>query len=234
MRVVFYDVQTVLPIGRNEPCASVEEVLKQSDFVSINVSQLPENDQLIGEAELAMMKKKSYLINAGYPHAVDLEALAKKLQSGHLLGAALDVFPEMPAGNNVEFKHPFTGLKNVILTPNIGDATAQASERTGSEVANSIAWFLSEGSSVGAVNFPSIKAWPLKPGFRRIINIHRNIRGVLKEIDNILSGYNVGKQVLDTNNQIGYLLADVSTDEVTSEIVSEMAMLSNTIRTRIL
>ncbi|KXS20766.1 NAD(P)-binding protein [Gonapodya prolifera JEL478] len=234
MRVIFYDIATVLPMGRNQPQASLAALLPVSDFVAVCVSPTDENRKFIGPNEIRQMKKGSYIVNTSYGDAIDLDAVAEALKSKHLAGAAFDVFPKTPLSNSTTFQHPFSGLKNVIMVPNLGDATQQAHERVGHDVANSIARFLNEGASVGAVNFPSIQTWALKPGTRRILNMHRNVRGVLKEIDYILSAYNVGKQVLETNGKLGYLIADVNTEEVTTEIVAQLALLSNTIRSRIL
>ena len=110
----------------------------------------------------------------------------------------------------------------------------EGSERIGAEVSSSILRYVTDGSTIGSANFPSVASWPLKPGNRRILNMHRNVRGVLQEIDYILSAYNVGKQVLDTKDGLGYLIADIATEEVTTEIVSQLALLAHTVRTRIL
>jgi len=235
MRVIFYDTVALMPIGRAKPKDTLEELLAESDYVALNISAGPENVKLIGKKELEAMKKGSYLLNASFEEAVDIDALASALKSGHLRGAAIDVFPSQPATTkSTSFQTPLQNLPNVILTPSIGDRTVEAKERMAIEVAQSIVSYILDGTTHGAVNFPSIAAWPLKAGSRRILNLHRNVRGVLKEIDNILSAYNVGKQVLDTKDGIGYLIADVSTDTVATEIVSQLALLSNTIRTRIL
>ncbi|KAI8814978.1 D-isomer specific 2-hydroxyacid dehydrogenase [Cladochytrium replicatum] len=235
MKVIFYDDVAVMPIGNAEPRESLNDLLSQSDFVSINVSLTPENSKMIGKEQIAKMKKGSYLINAAYGEAIDLDALSEALKSGHLRGAALDAFPQSLTDVKAEtFSNPFEGCKNVILTPQIGDKTIESFERMGSEVATALVRYVTDGTTVGAINFPSIAAWPLRPNTRRIVNMHRNVRGVLKEIDNILAAYNVGKQVLDTKDGLGYLIADIGTDSVTAEIVSQLALLANTIRTRIL
>lgn len=234
MRVIFFDIQAIMPIGRNQPVETLDELLEQSDFLAVCISGSKDNVGVIGEHHLGKMKQGSYLINTSYGKAVDQGALVEALKSGHLAGAALDVFPSQPSSKNSTFDNAFKGLKNVILTPSIGEHTAETLTRIGIEVASSMIRFLSDGSTVGAVNFPSVAAWPLKPNSRRIVNMHRNIRGVLREIDCILSAYNVGKQVFDTKDEIGYLIADVNTTELTTEIVSQLALLANTIRTRIL
>ncbi|KAJ3415695.1 hypothetical protein HDV05_004373 [Chytridiales sp. JEL 0842] len=234
MQIIFYDNVALMPIGRAMPKNTLDELLVESDFVALNVSSIPENVKFIGEKQLAKMKKGSYLINASFGDAIDLDALAASLKSGHLAGAAIDCFPNQPKTKSTNFTNPLMGLKNVIMTPNIGDLTLEANERVGVEVSNALLRYIHTGSTVGASNFPSVAAWPLKPGSRRILNMHRNVRGVLQEVDYILSAYNVGKQVLDTKDGLGYLVADIATENVTTEIVSQLALLAHTVRTRIL
>ncbi|KAJ3071180.1 hypothetical protein HDU98_005697 [Podochytrium sp. JEL0797] len=234
LEVVFYDVNSQMPMGRAKARKSLEEVLKESDYVSLNIGNSPENKNLIGKKEIALMKKTAYLINASAGDAVDLDALAEALKAGTIRGAAIDAFPNQPSGKKAEFKTPLMGLKNVVMTPNIGDMTTEGDMRVGTEVATAVVNNITLGSTVGTANFPSISAWPLKSGTRRIINVHRNVRGVLQEIDYILSGYNVGKQILDTKDNLGYIIADIAAEEVTTEIVSQLALLAHTVKTRIL
>jgi D-3-phosphoglycerate dehydrogenase / 2-oxoglutarate reductase len=244
LRVIYYDSVALMPIGRASPCASLADLLSTSDFVSINVSNIPENKRMIGQKELALMKPKSYLINTSFGDAVDQDALADAIKSGHLAGAAVDSFPtqtELEAFSSSKFNSPLQNLPNVILTPhygihkvNVARFTTESAQRAGTEITLSISRYINDGTTSGAVNFPSLAAWPLKPGCCRILSMHRNVRGVLREIDHILSAYNVGKQVLDTKEGVGYLIADVFTESVSKEIVSQMAMLANTIRTRII
>ncbi|KAI8853198.1 D-3-phosphoglycerate dehydrogenase [Chytridium lagenaria] len=203
MRVIFYDTVNLMPIGRAEQKLTLDDVLIESDFVALNVSSIPENNKIIGEAQLKKMKKGSCLINTSCGEAVDLDALASLLKSGHLGGAAIDVFPNEPKARKDKFDSPLRNCPNVILTPHIGDMTIEADHRVGAEVASAIRRFISEGATIGAANFPSVAAWPLKAGSRRILNMHWNKRGVLQEIDYILSAYNVGKQVLDTKEGMG-------------------------------
>ncbi|KAL2916419.1 D-3-phosphoglycerate dehydrogenase 2 [Polyrhizophydium stewartii] len=231
LRVIFYDEASIMPIGRAEPVDSLDQLLAQSDYVAINISSSPENVNFFNKERIAKMKKGSYLVNPS-SDAVDHQALADAIKSGHIAGAAIDVFPQS-AVNGKTVTTPLQGVRNVILTPAIARDTIETRRRIVAEVTEHIVRFISEGTTTGAVNFPSVAAWPLKPGMRRILCMHRNVRGVLREIDYILSAYNVGKQVLDTKDVLGYLVADVATDQVTTEIVSQLAMLANTIRTRI-
>ncbi|KAJ3035600.1 hypothetical protein HDV00_003626 [Rhizophlyctis rosea] len=237
LRVLFYDSIALMPIGRAQPVDTLDQLLSQSDYVALNVSPAPENVKMIAAEQLAKMKPNSYLINASFADAVDIDALAEALKSKHLAGAAIDVFPSAPTAPTAQFPTALQNCPNVIISPNISDQTDEAQQRVAGEVTQSIVSYISDGTTHGAVDFPSIAAWPLKAGNRRILNLHRNVRGVLKEIDNILAPYNVQKQVLDTTAGpmgIGYIIADVSTENVATEIVSQLAMLANTIRTRIL
>ncbi|KAI8908997.1 D-isomer specific 2-hydroxyacid dehydrogenase [Gorgonomyces haynaldii] len=230
LRVIFYDVVSLMPIGRAEPVSSLNELLEQADYVVLNISKTPENNKLFGKEQFQKMKSSSYFINVSYGDAVDEQALADALKSGHLAGAALDTV----TATNGKFESPLVGLKNVILTPGIASYTIDSFVRIVSEVCESIVRYIKEGTTTGAVNFPSVAGWKLAPGNCRILCIHYNVRGVLREIDHILSTYNVGKQILDTKDRLGYLIADVKTENVSTEIVSQLAMLANTIRTRII
>jgi D-3-phosphoglycerate dehydrogenase len=232
LRVLFYDILAIMPIGRAEPRASLQELLAESDYVALNISSTTENDFIFGKKELGWMKPGSYLINVSYGNAVDQDALAEAIRSGQLAGAAMDVFPQGPKKGS--FTCPLQGLPNVLLTPGIAGDTKEARLRIVQEVTSHIVRYIRDGTTTGAVNFPNIAGWPLKQDNRRIICMHRNVRGVLKEIDHILSAYNVGKQVLDTKDDVGYLVADVATSQVTTEIVAQLAILANCIRTRII
>ncbi|KAI9193433.1 uncharacterized protein BJ171DRAFT_430075, partial [Polychytrium aggregatum] len=234
LKVIFYDNVSLMPIGCAEPRDTLELLLREADFVAVNVSAIPENVKMMGQAQFAIMKKGSYVINTSFGDAIDINALADAIKSGHIGGAYLDVYPASLQSRNSTFQCPLQGLKNVLMTPSIADKTVEARERVGTEVGMFLRNYLYDGSTVGAVNFPNIVAKPIQPGTRRVLNMHRNIRGVLNEISNILSAYNVGRQILDTKDGMGYLLVDVATEHVSNEIVSQLAMLANSIRSRIL
>jgi D-3-phosphoglycerate dehydrogenase len=236
LKVIFYDVLANMPIGRAEPRTSMDQLLAESDFVSINVSTLQDNVGLIGEKELAKMKPNSYLINCSFGDAIDNEALAKYIQSGHIKGAAIDFHPydDEPKSKKGSFKSVLQRLPNVILTPHIAKRTFEAEVNAAGEVQKSLVKFIVDGTTLGCVNFPSIVGWPLKSGCSRILCLHRNVRGVVREIQNILSTYNIDHQLLDTMDDVGILLVDVDAASVPAEIVSKMASLANAIRTRII
>lgn len=236
MNVIFYDRVAKLPMGNNRAVASLGELLGNSDFVTLHVPETPQTKNMIGEAELAQMKKGSYLLNASRGTVVVIPALAEALKKGHLAGAAVDVYPEEPEGNGEGFQTPLQGLKNVILTPHIGGSTAEAQEAIGKEVAGALIRFINAGTTTGSVNFPLVDM-PQTPGrtLHRILNVHRNVPGVLRDINKIVSdkNANIDAQVLATDPTIGYLVMDLEQD-VSDEVKQAIAELPTSIKTRIL
>jgi len=233
MRVVYYDVMTKLPLGNARSMPTLGELLEASDFVTLHVPALPSTENMMGAAELKRMRPGSYLINASRGTVVDIPALAEALKSGHLSGAAVDVYPEEPETNSDGFASPLQGLSNVILTPHIGGSTEEAQESIGREVATSLIKFVRAGATTGAVNFPQVET-PLIPGTHRILNVHRNVPGVLRDINRIVSDLNanIHAQVLSTDAHIGYLLMDLDQD-VASQVCQAVAGLTTDIKTRI-
>ncbi|OAJ43136.1 hypothetical protein BDEG_26517 [Batrachochytrium dendrobatidis JEL423] len=176
-------------------------------------------DELLAKSDYVAINITSTPENDGL---FDKNMLAKMKQGSYLINAsASEAVDHAALADAIKSKHIAAG------------DTLEARRRIVAEITEDVVRYISEGTTIGAVNFPSVAAWPLKPGSRRIICMHRNVRGVLKEIDHILSAYNVGKQVLDTKDSLGYLIADVMTDQLSTEIVSQLAMLANTVRTRI-
>jgi D-3-phosphoglycerate dehydrogenase len=234
MRVLFFDVSTKLPMGNNRSVPTLEEVLRESDFVSLHVPETPQTKHLIGATEIGQMKKGGYLLNASRGTVVVIDALAAALESGHLAGAAVDVFPEEPESNEQVFASPLRGLPNVILTPHIGGSTTEAQESIGREVANSLTKFVNTGASTGAVNFPAIELAHHR-GTHRILNVHRNVPGVLRDINRIVSDLhaNIHAQILSTEEHIGYLIMDLDQD-VSDDVRKAIAGLETSIKTRIL
>jgi len=234
MRVIFYDHTTKLPMGNNQPVATLEECLAHADFVSLHVPETPQTKEMIGAPELARMKPGSYLLNASRGTVVVIPALAEALKSGHLLGAAVDVYPEEPEANGDNFQTPLRGLANVILTPHIGGSTSEAQASIGREVASSLIKFINTGATTGAVNFPQLEM-PKAAGRHRILNVHRNVPGVLRDINRIVSDHNanIESQMLSTDANIGYLIMDMNQD-VSADVNREVGALPTSIRTRIL
>ena len=233
MRVIYYDIISKLPLGNAKGCSTLAEVLKSCDFLTLHVPATPLTHRMIGLAELAMMKKGSYLINASRGHVVDIEALAGAIKSKHLSGAAIDVYPEEPEANG-QFLTPLQGLDNVFLTPHIGGATEEAQANIGEEVPTALIRFVNTGSTLRSVNFPEVDLAP-SPGRHRILNVHKNVPGVLREINRIVSdlGANIQAQGLATDAEVGYLVLD--TDKaVSSDVKGAIEALSTSIKTRIL
>ncbi len=233
LKVVFYDVVKKLPLGNAMAKSSLEELLKVSDFVTLHVPETPETKDMIGAKELKAMKKGSYLINASRGTVVQIDALVEALQSKHIAGCAIDVFPEEPASNKEKFKSPLQGISNVILTPHIGGSTEEAQYAIGIEVAESFRRYLKIGSSSGAVNFPNVDL-PVKQGTSRILNVHKNEPGVLGEINGLISkaGANIEGQYLSTDEKIGYLVMDLHSDQAPS-LAQDIGKLTRSIRTRV-
>jgi D-3-phosphoglycerate dehydrogenase len=234
MRVLFFDTAAKLPMGNNRATKTMDELLAQSDFVTLHVPETPQTRGMMGEREIAAMREGAYLLNASRGTVVDIAALASALRSGHLSGAAIDVFPEEPETNSDGFESPLRGIANVVMTPHIGGSTAEAQEAIGREVGAALVKFVNAGATTGAVNFPHVDV-PPTPGKHRILNVHKNVPGVLRDINHLVSdlGANIAAQVLATDPEIGYLVMDLDQD-VSGEVKRAMAALGTSIKTRIL
>lgn len=232
MRVVYYDAVSKLPLGNAKPASSLEELFSLSDFITVHVPALETTRGLIGEPEFNQMKPGSYLINASRGDVIDLNALSTALKSGHVAGCALDVFPEEPENNTREYDAPFRNHDNVILTPHIGGATEEAQVNIGREVASTLLRFAQTGSTQFAVNFPAVEL-RLTRQTNRLSNVHKNVKGVLKEINRILSEYgaNIQGQSLHTDSELGYLVVDLN-QPITDDLIDSIQSLKTSIRTR--
>jgi D-3-phosphoglycerate dehydrogenase len=234
LRVIFFDIATKLPMGNNRAAASLDDLLTLSDFVTLHVPETPQTRNMFGQAQIKRMKKGACLLNASRGSVVDLDALASALKEGKIGGAAVDVYPSEPESNSEGFNSPLRGLANVILTPHVGGSTEEAQESIGREVAAALVKFVNTGSTTGAVNFPVVEAPPIS-GTHRILNVHRNVPGVMRDISRIVSDLqaNIHAQVLQTDPDIGYLVMDLDQD-VSHEVRDAIAGLETNIRTRIL
>ena len=234
MHVAFYDVVSKLPLGNARQVHSLHDLLGQSDIVTLHVPELPSTQWMIGAAEIAAMKQGAILINAARGTVVEIEPLAQALRDKKLLGAAIDVFPVEPRTNKDEFVSPLRGLDNVILTPHIGGSTMEAQANIGLEVAEKLVRYSDNGTSTSSVNFPEV-ALPSHPGKHRLLHVHRNVPGVLSEINRIFSDnqINVSAQYLQTNEKIGYVVIDI--DAASSDLaLDKLAQVTGTIRSRVL
>ncbi|KAJ3126436.1 hypothetical protein HK100_010239, partial [Physocladia obscura] len=234
MIVKYFDVNQVFPLGNAVGLKSLEELLKTSDFISLHVPETPETKNMINAKELAAMKKGAYLINASRGTVVDIPALSAALKSGHLGGAAVDVFPVEPFANGKNFQSPLTGATNTILSPHIGGSTEEAQSAIGVEVATALVKFLGTGMTLGSVNFPEVDLKPKSNKSIRIVNVHHNVPGVLKQVNKILSECNIEKQICDSKGSVAYLSADleVSTESNIQAIVDGICALPENIMTR--
>jgi D-3-phosphoglycerate dehydrogenase len=210
MKVIFYDAVTKLPLGNAIAKRSLKDVLSQADIVTLHV---PENDStknMINKITLKHLKKGAILLNYARGEVVDLDALAKAIQEGQVGGAAIDVFPWEPEKNGDKFSSPLQGLPNVILTPHIGGSTEEAQMNIGDDVSNKLFQFLEMGVTIGSHTVPSLSL-PPQEGTHRILHVHRNVPGVLSEINTTLSKNNINilGQYLKTNDEIGYVVLDV-------------------------
>lgn len=235
MRVIFYDIVKKLPLGNSQSCETLTDLLRQSDFVSLHVPDTPQTRNMITATQLAEMKRGAFLVNASRGSVVDIGALAGAIREQRIGGAAVDVFPEEPASNKEKFVSELQGLPNVLLTPHIGGSTEEAQEAIGVEVAQSLIGFLENGSSRGGVNFPNVDLPVLNSTCHRIINVHRNVPGVLRQINGIVSdvGANIQAQFLSTDPTIGYLVMDLEKGEA-REVAERIRQLETSIKTRVL
>jgi D-3-phosphoglycerate dehydrogenase len=234
MQVLFHDIASKLAMGNNRPAASLDALLAQSDFVTLHVPETPLTRGLIGGRELGRMQTGAYLLNLSRGSVVDIRALASALHSGHLGGAAVDVFPTEPDGDTDAFASALQGIPNVILTPHIAGSTEEAQEAIGREVANALVKFVNTGATTGSVNFPQVEPPTLRDS-HRLLNVHHNVPGVLSSINRIVADAqaNIEGQILATNPDIGYLVMDLNR-EVSREVQLQMSALEPNIRTRVL
>lgn len=239
MRVIYFDIVPKLPLGNARAVRSLADLLQQADVVSLHVPATEQTEGMIGERELAMMKKGSFLINNARGLVVDIPALAKAIKGGHLGGAALDVFPIEPASKGDRFTSEVQGLANVILTPHVGGSTAEAQESIAEDVARKLMNFVNMGSTTGAVNVPQVElpgqGEAGEPRSHRILHFHRNVPGVLSKMHRQIAdlGANITAEHLRTNAELGYVVLDV--DPTNAEpILAGLRGIPETIRVRVL
>ena len=236
MQVLYYDIETKLALGNARPAASLDELLAHSDVVSLHVPETPATKWMIGAEQLRTMRAGAMLINAARGTVVDIDALAESLKSGHLGGAAIDVFPVEPQGNAEKFVSPLVGMDNVILTPHVGGSTLEAQDNIGREVAAKLLRYSDNGSTLSAVNFPEVSL-PSHMNSQRLLHIHENVPGVLSRINEIFSreSINIDAQFLQTDSKVGYVVIDVSTSaEHAGELKDALAAIPGTLRARVL
>jgi len=234
MSVVFYDTADKLALGNARRCETLDELLGCSDIVSLHVDGRPTNRDIFGEQQFAAMRPGALFLNLSRGFVVDHGALRAHIESGHLAGAAVDVFPHEPAGRGDEFVSELRGLPNVILTPHIGGSTEEAQQDIGRYVAGKIRDYVVDGSTTMSVNLPHL-ALPQRPDGHRIAHLHHNVPGVLATINGLLADnkVNIEAQLLGTRGDLGYVLTDVSVDYPPA-VLDQLAAMDETVRVRLL
>lgn len=234
MQVIFYDVVTRLPLGNAHPKKSMKEVLQEADIVTLHVPQTAQTKNIINTNTLKHFKKGSILVNYARGQVVDLEALSLALRNKQLSGAAVDVFPVEPEKNGDRFLTPLQNLSNVILTPHIGGSTEEAQANIGDDVSNKLINYLEAGITTGSHTVPEL-AMPLQEGAHRILHIHKNVPGVLSQINTQLSSHhiNILAQYLKTNDSIGYVVLDLNKN-LSREAMTLLKSIKETIKVRVL
>lgn len=249
MRVLFYDVINLMPLGSAQQVETLDDLLSSSDFVTLHVPELDETINMIGSSQFTKMRKGAYFINNARGRVVDIPALIDAIQSGKLAGAALDVYPAEPGANGQPFDNQLNSfatelrsLPNVILTPHIGGSTEEAQRMIGDEVSLALTRYLNGGTTIGSVNFPEVDLrvpYAEERNLIRICHVHKNQPGVLRTVNNLLGGFNVEKQYSDSKGDIAYVLADIVHDQKADryklqELQQEINATDTNVLTRIL
>jgi D-3-phosphoglycerate dehydrogenase len=234
MKVIFYDIETKLPLGNAEDAKSLKDLLKKADVVTLHVPETAQTKNLINKNNLKFFKKNSILINYARGEVVDLDALRIAMENGHISGAAIDVYPREPEKNGDKFQTPLQHVPNVILTPHIGGSTEEAQQNIGEDVSGKLFNYLEKGISNGSHTVPGLSL-PPQEGAHRILHIHNNVPGVLSEINTRLSKNNINilAQYLKTNDEIGYVVLDVD-KKISGQAFQLLKEVKQTIKVRLL
>lgn len=235
LKVIYYDIESKLPLGNATAVDTLDELLQKSDIVTLHVPGTPQTKNMIGEKEFALMKDGVIFQNLSRGTIVDIDALKKAYDSGKIAGAAIDVFPVEPKQKGPGFVSPLQGLENIILTPHIGGSTQEAQENIGIEVSVKLTGYMDTGATLGSKTVPELSL-PLQQNTRRVLHIHHNVPGVLSEINSILSKHevNILAQYLKTNETIGYVVLDVDANAADIEMMEDLKKVKHTIKARIL
>ena len=236
MRVYFYDVADKLALGNARRCETLEELLEVAETVSLHVDGRPGNAGLFGAEQFGRMRRRSLFLNLCRGFVVDHEALRGHLLSGHIAGAALDVFAEEPKSAGDPFASSLQGLPNVILTPHIGGSTEEAQTDIGRFVAGKLRDYADSGHTTMSVNLPQVQSDSRATGRSRLLHVHQNVPGVLATVNGLLANANVNieSQVLSTRGEVGYVITDVAGDGLTRELIDKLQGLAETVRLRVI
>ncbi|WP_380169841.1 phosphoglycerate dehydrogenase [Kineococcus sp. DHX-1] len=232
MSVFFYDRTDKLALGNARRCGSLHEVLEVADVVTLHVDGRSSNSGFFGEEEFARMRPGSIFLNLSRGFVVDHVALRHHVESGHIAGAAIDVFPTEPKGAGHAFESELRGLPNVILTPHVGGSTEEAQEDIGRFVAAKLRDYALHGATTLSVNLPTLGA-EATPGTVRLAHLHRNVPGVLAAINSVLAqaGVNIESQQLATRGDLGYVVTDIAA-HASDEVGRLLRELPETVRVR--
>ena len=239
LQVSYYDIVNKLPLGNARAIEELDRLLAESDFVSLHVPDTEQTRQMIGEAQLDKLKPGAYLINASRGSVVDLEALARKIESGHVAGAAIDVYPKEPKAAGDRFASPLQGMDQVILTPHIGGSTQEAQANIGVEVSEALSAYMTSGRTRGCITLPDLDVSAPRAGGCRLFNVHQNVPGVLSRVNHVVAevGVNITGQHLVTSGGNGLLVMDLDVpraDERAGALRQGIAKLEQSKRTRLL
>jgi D-3-phosphoglycerate dehydrogenase len=234
MKVLFYDVETKLPLGNATDAKTLKELMSKSDVITLHVPETGATKNLINKQTLKYVKKGAIVINYARGEVVDLDALRKAIVDGQVAGAAIDVFPWEPEKNGDRFQTPLQDLPNVILTPHIGGSTEEAQQNIGEDVSAKLFNYLEKGITFGSHTVPAL-ALPPQENAHRILHIHNNVPGVLSAINTQLSKHNINivGQYLKTNEEIGYVVLDVDR-KLSKQALQLLREVKETIKVRIL
>ena len=234
LKVILFDIENKLALGNAHQVETIDELFAQSDIVTMHVPETPDTKNMINADSFAKMKDGVIFINASRGTVVDIDSLVAALESNKVAGAALDVYPTEPAKNGDPFETPLQKFDNVILTPHIGASTLEAQKNIGIEVANKLALYSDNGSTLTAVNFPEVSL-PVQGNVSRLLHVHKNVPGVMNQINKVFAdnNVNVAAQYLQTTPEIGYVVIDLHIDDA-HEIVQELKKIEGTLKVRIL
>ena len=235
LSVIFYDVENKMVLGNAKQVNTLDELLENSDIITLHVPELPTTKNMISKAQFAKMKDGVRFLNASRGTVVDIEALCEALRSGKVAGAAVDVYPKEPSKNGEEFVTPLREFDNVILTPHIGAGTEEAQKNIGTEVSEKLALYSDNGSTLTAVNFPEVSLPTKRAEVSRLLHVHKNVPGVMRQINETFAklNINVAAQYLQTTADIGYVVMDIHTDKP-QDVVPSLRNIEGTLKCRIL
>ena len=234
MRVLFFDTADRLALGNARRCGTLDELQAEADVVTLHVDGRSSNSDLFGAAQFARMRQGSIFLNLSRGFVVDHDSLREHILSGHIVGAAVDVFPVEPKAKGEEFVSVLRGLPNVILTPHVGGSTEEAQQDIGHFVAGKLRDYVADGNTSLSVNLPPVTL-PRETGRTRLLVLHVNTPGVLATVNGLLAdhGVNIEGQLLSTRGSLGYVVTDIAEDP-TADVLAALRDLPETVRLRVL